>query len=149
MTPEDLERMAEGFVRLRWELIARRRGGQQSGIMGAGAGTPQALALRTVVLDGPLRMGELAAALRVTVATASRTVDSLVADGLVERRPDAGDARVVQVAATRKGRREYATQKRRMEDALGGLLEELSEDERRELADALDTVNRLLVRRDR
>jgi DNA-binding MarR family transcriptional regulator len=149
MTREELRRMAEGFVRLRWELIVRRRGGQGAGIVGAGTGTPQALALRTVVLDGPLRMGALAEALRVSVATASRTVDSLVTDGFVERRAEDGDARVVRVAATARGRREYATQMGRTERALDRLMEELTDAERRELADALETVNRLLVRRDR
>jgi DNA-binding MarR family transcriptional regulator len=147
MTDEELERMADGFVRLRWEIIVRRRD-EAGELGGAQPTTPQALALRTVVLEGPLRMSELAAVLRVSVATASRTVDALVADGFAERRRDKHDGRVVHVAATARGRRAYTTQQRRMARALGEFMGELPENERRELADALETVNRLLVRRD-
>jgi DNA-binding MarR family transcriptional regulator len=149
MTSEQVRRMTEGLARLRWEMILRRGEGTGAGIMGAGAGTSQALALRTVVLEGAQRMGALAEALRVSVATASRTVDSMVADGLVERRPDDGDARVVWVVATARGRKEYASQQRRSARALERLMAELTEEERQELADALETVNRLLVGRDR
>jgi DNA-binding MarR family transcriptional regulator len=145
MTREELERMADGIVRLRWEIILRR----EDAVDDLGPAQPsssQALALRTVVLEGPLRMGALASELRVSVATASRTVDALAADGFATRRRDPDDGRAVQVDATARGRRAYATSRRRFARALEGFLDELPEADRRELATALETVNRLVDR---
>lgn len=134
--------MAEGIVRLRSEILRRRAG------TGAGVEltSPQALALRAVVREGPLRMGALAEALGVSVATASRTVGLLAARDLVQREPDPEDARAVRVAATARGRREHERRRRRFVEALERLMGELSDDERRQLAQSLETLNRLLVR---
>jgi DNA-binding MarR family transcriptional regulator len=139
----ELEGMAEGIVRLRAEILRRRAG--EGDLPTAELTTPQALALRTIVLEGPLRMGALADALGVSDATASRTVDALGARGFVRRESDPADARAVRVAATARGRREHARRRDRFVQALERFMEELSELERRQLADALETVNRLLV----
>jgi MarR family transcriptional regulator, 2-MHQ and catechol-resistance regulon repressor len=137
MKRDELERMADGIVRLRAEILRRR--GQESGIpAGSDLTTPQALALRAIVLEGPLRMGALAEELGVSVATASRTVDALVARQFVRREPDPDDARAVRVAASARGRAEHALRRERF-------MEELPSDEREELTAALETVNRLLV----
>jgi DNA-binding MarR family transcriptional regulator len=141
--PADFERMATGISRLRWELMVRRNE-EVPGLATGAQSNPQALALHAVVMHGPLRMGALADALRVSVPTASRTVDALVKDGLVTR---AADARAVQVALTARGKRVHASRQRRFAQALERLMRELSADERRELADALETVSRLLVER--
>lgn len=138
--------MAEGIVRLRSEILRRRA--PDGGLPPDELTTPQALALRTVVVEGPLRVGVLATALGVSVATASRTVDALVARDLVRRESDASDARAVRVAATVRGRREHALRRERFVQALERFMGELSELERSQLADALETVNRLLVGRD-
>jgi DNA-binding MarR family transcriptional regulator len=144
MRRDELERMADGIVRLRAEILRRR--GQESGLpAGAELTTPQALALRAIVLEGPLRMGALAEELGVSVATASRTVDALVARELVRRDSDPEDARAVRVASTPRGQREHALRRERFVAALERFMEELPPDERDELAAALETVNRLLV----
>ena len=144
MSRADVERMAEGIVRLRAEIIRRR--GPEGETIGAELTTPQALALRTVVLDGGLRMGGLADALGVSVATASRTVDALATRGLVQRESDPADARAVRVAPTARGAREHAARRARFVDALERLMDELSEHERRQLAESLETLNRLFGR---
>jgi DNA-binding MarR family transcriptional regulator len=141
MSREDLERMAEGIVRLRAEIIRRR--GTADELPGAELTSPQALALRAIAREGPLRMGELADALGVSVATASRTVDALGARELVRRESDPADARAVRVAATATGKREYARRRERFVRALERLMEELSEHERRQLVESLETLNRL------
>jgi DNA-binding MarR family transcriptional regulator len=144
MKRDELERMADGIVRLRAEILRRR--GQESGIpAGSDLTTPQALALRAIVLEGPLRMGALAEELGVSVATASRTVDALVARQFVRREPDPDDARAVRVAASARGRAEHALRRERFVTALERFMEELPSDERVELTAALETVNRLLV----
>jgi DNA-binding MarR family transcriptional regulator len=146
MSRDDLERMAEGIVRLRSEILRRRAG--EPDLPGAELTTPQALALRTIVLDGPLRMGALAETLGVSVATASRTVDALAARGLLRRESDPADARAVLVCATRRGKREWAARRERFVAALEQLMDELSEHERRQLSESLEALNRLFGRRD-
>jgi DNA-binding MarR family transcriptional regulator len=132
--------MAEGIVRLSMELQRRKEGASTHELT-----TPQALALRVTATDGPLRMGALADRLGVTVATASRTVDSLAAADLVRRDPDPADARAVRVVATARGRREFRMRRERFTRALERLSNELSEIERRQLADALETLGRLFA----
>jgi DNA-binding MarR family transcriptional regulator len=146
MRREDLERMADGISSLRAEILVRRR--DANGLLPADQGT-EMLALRAIGGNGPLRMTDLARELGLSVATASRTVDALEAEGLVERRRDPVDGRAVQVVMTEAGRREDEVHYERTIRALGELMDELSEDERRELAAALQTVNRLLVERAR
>jgi DNA-binding MarR family transcriptional regulator len=145
---DELERMADGIVRLRAEIL-RRRDRESEGATGTELTSPQALALRTVATTGPLRMGALAEELGVTVATASRTVDALEAAGLVSREPDPDDARAVRVAPTPEGKREHARRRKRFVDALERLMEELSAEERAQLADSLGTLSRLLAPRSR
>jgi DNA-binding MarR family transcriptional regulator len=65
----------------------------------------QRLALATIVDEGPLRLGALAARMQVSDATATRTVDALAIGRLVERVPDKQDRRGVMIAATPAGRR--------------------------------------------
>ncbi|HEX2044434.1 MAG TPA: MarR family transcriptional regulator [Gaiellaceae bacterium] len=135
----DVDRMADGVVRL-WTALQRRK---DERVSTAELTTSQALALRAVVLEGPLRMGSLAEHLGVTVATASRTVDALAERGFLRREADPADARAVRVVATPSGRREHRLRRERFVRALARLSEELSEVERRQLAESLDTLARL------
>ena len=144
--PAEIERMAEGIVRL-WTELQRRKGAAGE-LSTAELTTPQALALRAIVLEGPMRVGTLAERLGVTVATASRTVDALVSVGLVRREPDPLDARAVRVVLTPRGKREHALRRKRFVQALASLADELSEHERTQLAESLESLNRLLARRD-
>ena len=137
--PANVERLAEGIVRLWMELQRHKEGAPSTYELT----TTQALALRVAVTEGPQRMGALAERLGVTVATASRTVDALASAGLVRRDADPADARAVQVSPTPRGRREFRLRKERFARALARLSDELSEIERRQLADALETLGRL------
>src|ERR687886_2233213 len=133
MRRRDADRMAEGLIRLWRSLVPPT----------AELTTPQAYALGTIVRQGPLRMGALAAELGVTVATASRTVDALAARGLVLREADPDDARAVRVAATQAGIQDQRERRRRFTARLAALMDGLSEHERRQLAESLETLNRL------
>jgi DNA-binding MarR family transcriptional regulator len=135
----DVERMAEGIIRLSMELQQRKEAGPSTHELT----TTQALVLRVAVLEGPQRIGAIAGALGVTVATASRTVDALVAADLVRREADSTDARAVRVVATARGKREFRLRRERFTRALARLSDELSEMEQRQLADALETLGRL------
>jgi DNA-binding MarR family transcriptional regulator len=77
---------------------------------------------RTLVVlasRGPQRVADLASALSVTPATATRMCDRLVRKGLVRRRTERGDRRQVQVILTARGRQlvDAVTAKRRAEIA--------------------------------
>ena len=54
--------------------------------------------------ESPLRLSDLAGALHVDLSVASRQVAELVAEGLVERRPDPQDRRACQLHLTGSGR---------------------------------------------
>jgi DNA-binding MarR family transcriptional regulator len=138
----DSERMASGILRLWTELQRRKEPGEASAHE---LTTSQAQMLRLVILDGPQRIGALARELGVTMATASRTADALVATGLVRREPDPTDARAVRVVLTGRGKREHRVRYDRFVRAVERLSDELSEIERRQLADALETLGRLFA----
>jgi DNA-binding MarR family transcriptional regulator len=135
----DVERMAEGIVRLSMELQRRKDAGPSTHELT----TTQALTLRIAVTEGPQRIGTIASLLGVTVATASRTVDALAAADLVRREADSTDARAVRVVATPRGKREFRLRRERFARALARLSDDLSEIEQRQLADALETLGRL------
>jgi DNA-binding MarR family transcriptional regulator len=137
-----LERMADGLIHLRTELQRRKEPGDVSTNE---LTTSQAQALRLVIFDGPQRIGSLAKHLGVSMATASRTVDALVTADLVRREPDPHDARAVRVVLTARGRREHKARYERFLRALERLSDDLSEFERRQLADALETLGRLFA----
>jgi DNA-binding MarR family transcriptional regulator len=66
--------------------------------------TPTQLsALATVSRDGPLRLGDLAAAERIAPSTLTRLVSALEDRGLVARSPVPGDARAWLISATELG----------------------------------------------
>jgi DNA-binding MarR family transcriptional regulator len=63
----------------------------------------QARALGTLLRAGPLRLGDLAEALRIAPRSATEVVDALEARGMVERGPDPADRRATLVAPTAHG----------------------------------------------
>lgn len=76
--------------------------------------------LRTLAVlgrDGRVTMSVLAQSLDVPLSTATRTVEGLVAKGLVERAQSASDRRIVEVGFGRRGKRinEYVANWRRAE----------------------------------
>ena len=79
--------------------------------------------------DGPMSMGRLAAALDVSVASATGIVSRMTARGVVERRHDADDRRVVLVHLTPAGTRIFQALEEHHRERLAKLLEHLSDDE--------------------
>jgi len=92
---------------------------------------------------GGMSMGELAVARGMSLNGATALVDRLVQAGLVERRPDACDRRVVRVALTPTGagleRRMRAARRQEMERIIG----ELADAEVEALVAALPALRRL------
>jgi DNA-binding MarR family transcriptional regulator len=79
--------------------------------------------------NGPLSMGRLAEILEVSVASTTGIVDRMEKRGLVERRHDAEDRRVVVVHATEAGENVFTSIEERRREGLGRLLQSLNEDE--------------------
>jgi DNA-binding MarR family transcriptional regulator len=99
-------------------------------------GQMDALDLLTRRDDRPMK--ELAARLRVDPSTATRAMQRLEADGLVERYPSPEDGRVVLVRITEEGRRRHDDVAARRSIAMLEILGEFEPAERAQLADLLD-----------
>jgi DNA-binding MarR family transcriptional regulator len=96
--------------------------------------------LDLLVQHGPVRMRDLAGALRVDASTATRAVARLVDEGLAERVSAPEDGRVVVVQATTEGTRRHASLAERRRGALIAMLTGLDADERARLADLLERL---------
>jgi DNA-binding MarR family transcriptional regulator len=104
----------------------------------------QRLALSALVAGSPLRLPALAARIGTIDATASRTVDALVALDFVRREPDPADGRGVLVVATPKAV-EFVAERR---TDLVGILEQglsgMSRADRERLVSLLAELNDVL-----
>jgi DNA-binding MarR family transcriptional regulator len=89
-------------------------------------------------------MKELAARLRVDPSTATRAMQRLEADGLVERFPSPDDGRVVLVRITDVGRERHAHVAVRRSIAMMRILSQFEPEERALLAELLDKFVRTL-----
>lgn len=93
--------------------------------------------------DGSLRIGDLAAALRITQGATSKLVDRVEAAGLIRRALDADDRRACRIALTDDGSRTLAEASRTYEAELASVLDAtLSPNEQQHLH---DLVTRLLA----
>lgn len=123
----ELERALEGLFR----LGANRRFNQHQSIsVGAVVTRAGYAALRSLADQGPLSVRRLADACAMDAATASRQLQPLVEEGLVERRAVEGDARQVELALTPRGRAVYARIVDYRLDQLTGVLAEWPEADR-------------------
>jgi DNA-binding MarR family transcriptional regulator len=87
--------------------------------------------------NGPMSMGHVAEALDISVASATGVVDRMESRGLVERRRDAGDRRVVLVVPTDAAQAVLGDIDTRRRQALTKILSMLTDEELRGLLDGL------------
>ena len=85
--------------------------------------------LTVLEAEGPMSMGRLADALDVSVASTTGIVSRMTARGVVERRHDADDRRVVLVHLTPRGAVVFQNLEQHHRERLAKLLDQLSEDE--------------------
>ncbi len=107
---------------------------------------PRASALSVVVFGGPLPIGRLAGAEQVSPPAITKTVASLEADGLVQRVRAGHDRRIVVVRATARGRALLERGRAARVRAIAGLLDGLSERDRRTLNRAARIIAARLAR---
>ena len=98
-----------------------------------------------LVFGGPRTIGELAGLEGVTPPTMTRLVAGMVADGLIDRREDPADRRVVRVQASATGRSLLLAGRDRRVAALAAMVKPLTAKERRRLDAAAATIERMLA----
>lgn len=99
--------------------------------------------LSTLSRTGPLRLTDLAAAEGIAQPSMTTLVTGLERNGLVERRPDAGDRRVVLVALTDAGHDYLRRRRQTGADWFAALIDQLSEEDTTALAAALPALDHL------
>jgi DNA-binding MarR family transcriptional regulator len=127
-------------LRLAVTRLARRLR-QQSEV---DASPTQLSALSTIEHRGPITLGELAAAERVQPPTITAAVGRLEIQGLVRRRTDENDRRVVWVEITGAGRKVQSRNRSRRAAYLAKRLRALTPEERATLSEATVILDRLL-----
>ena len=101
-------------------------------------------ALSVLVFGGPTTIGRLARAEQVSAPTMTRLVQALEREGLVTREAEEGDARVVRIRATAKGRRILVRGRERRVAELVRLLEQLPGEDLDAVRHAAATIEGLL-----
>ncbi len=102
-------------------------------------------ALSVLVFGGPTTVGELARAEQVSAPTMSKLVRGLEADGLVTRHSGEGDARLVLVRPTAKGKRILERGRERRVAELVGLLNALPAAELETVRGATEILAQILA----
>jgi DNA-binding MarR family transcriptional regulator len=99
--------------------------------------------MSTLSRTGPLRLTALAAVEGVAQPSMTALVTGLEKAGLVERRTDSADRRVVLVALTEEGREHLRTRRQAGAEWFTGLVDQLSEEDTALLAAALPALEHL------
>jgi DNA-binding MarR family transcriptional regulator len=108
--------------------------------------TAAQLSALSVLMGGPRTIGELASAEQVQPPTISRVVRELEALGMVSRRRDADDGRVVWIAWTPKGRDVLTRGRELRVAALAEQIASLSAEQRATLGAGMEVLERILAR---
>lgn len=104
----------------------------------------QTSALATIDKLGPMTLGDVAARERIAPPSVTKAVEQLVARGLVSRRADPADRRVVLVEATDAGRRFLDANRARRNEWLVHQLEQLDATDVAELGGLLNVLEHLV-----
>jgi DNA-binding MarR family transcriptional regulator len=100
-------------------------------------------ALASVAREGPISLGDLAGAEKVSPPMATKLANALEEKGLVERLPCVDDKRVVRLGLSHEGRRLLDRSHRRRNAWLAKRFAALTEAERIALAESVAVIERL------
>ena len=104
-------------------------------------------ALSVLVFGGAMSLNELAKAEQVRPPTMSRIVDALESEGLIRRTVNQQDRRAVVLEATGKGTAILWQGRKRRVKFLAKYLSRLSEQERRQINDAIKAIQKAMTTR--
>ncbi|OZB98811.1 MarR family transcriptional regulator [Paenibacillus sp. XY044] len=100
--------------------------------------------LHTLTQTSPMRLTELTATEQVTQSAITQIVTRLERDGLVERRSDPNDGRVVLVHITPQGANVIDSRRQERIRRIAGFAEHLTPEERQAIAGAIPALRRLV-----
>lgn len=130
--PEVADHLHSAAIRL---LRALRRQDDKWGLS-----APRLSALSVVVFGGPITLGDLARAEQVRPPTMTKLVQALEAAGLVRRKPDPDDRRIMWITATPNGKKLLRKGRAARVSALAFRLKSFSQQEVESLDDAARLV---------
>ena len=133
---DDAEALRVAFARLHRQLRLR---------MGRELTPSQSSALARIELAGPLRLGELAELEGTSAASMSKIVGSLEELGLVQRHPDATDARANLLELSQRGGTLLAKLRARGSAALQAAIDQLEPEHRAALRRAIPVLEQISV----
>jgi len=113
-----------------------------------GLTAPQLVVIQTLRREGPLSPSAIARAVSLSQATVTTIVDRLQRGGLVDRRRDDADRRVVTVALTEAGRETAEAAPQLLQDGFVARLDGLQDWERAMLVASLQRVAAMMDARD-
>src|SRR5579875_1490270 len=137
-----LDRETAARLRMVIGRLSRRLRPTESGTAAGLTPTRTSVLLR-IVREGPLRLSELAESEGINPTMLSRTIATLIDEGLVERRSDEEDRRAAWVAGTARGSRLAERIRHERTDAVRLALQGLEEGSVRAIVDALPALEEL------
>lgn len=132
-----------GWALVQAARLHRARVGDRLADLGLFAGQEQVV--QALAAAGSMTMGDLAATLRVRPPTASKTISRLAALGIVERRAESGDGRVVRVRLSQAGLAKADAIEKIWDEIEAELLDDFEGKERRRLRKLLRKAARNLA----
>lgn len=109
-----------------------------------GVTTAQSYTLLSLPEKGYLTMNGLSEAMSLANSTMTRMVDQLVQKGLVQRKPDGEDRRIVLVGLTDQGRDLQHTLEQNLQNFFGQVAVRIQDDERPVILHALEQITQLV-----
>jgi DNA-binding MarR family transcriptional regulator len=137
-------RMVE--VRDLFSIISERMMEKSVGILRFPVTISQLKAMTALSEDSLISMGELCKMANVKMPSLTEVVDRFETEGILERRRDTGDRRVVKVCFTEKGKKIHRDVLQKRADELTHIFGALNKRERTLLTDSLKNVTDLLIR---
>jgi DNA-binding MarR family transcriptional regulator len=97
----------------------------------------QMRAMGAIGSQGACTMGELAARLGISLSAATGLTDRMVQQGMIERKPDPEDRRIVRVEISKFGRRAHAAMHKEKQRLMAAALERVTRPELERMAESL------------
>lgn len=149
MTPEQFSRnedFASEVRRLLRQIVKSNQGYEEACVAFFGVTSSQGSTLLALPLKKTLRMNELSNGVGVDKSTMTRMVDQLLDKGLVYRRVDKEDRRLVHIGLTGQGQQLFTKLAKALKGFYKDSLGEIREDERAAIIGSLVTLNEAIDR---
>jgi len=111
---------------------------------GIGIQAAQYRVLGVIMKAGTLPMSEIGRRLYISKPYMTALIDTLIDDGLVERRPDLADRRVINISITEQGKKHLKQSITLYKNDLKDLLSTLDEHDLEELCSSLESLKAIL-----